>query len=101
MAVRRDGRAGRWLVIGPPLVYLLVFFAAPTLLMVLASFRTPAEFGGLAPLVDDSGQGRPQPRVVGALRHRVRLRADLREVRRLRGRDDASCACCSPIRSRR
>ena len=36
MAARRDGRAGRWLVIGPPLVYLLVFFAAPTLLMVLA-----------------------------------------------------------------
>jgi spermidine/putrescine transport system permease protein len=56
MAARRDGRAGRWLVIGPPLVYLLVFFAAPTLLMVLASFRTPAEFGGLAPLVDDAGQ---------------------------------------------
>jgi len=56
MAARRDGRAGRALVIGPPLVYLLVFFAAPTLLMVLASFRTPAEFGGLAPLVDDAGQ---------------------------------------------
>jgi spermidine/putrescine transport system permease protein len=55
VAARRDGRAGRWLVIGPPLVYLLVFFAAPTLLMVLASFRTPAEFGGLAPLVDDAG----------------------------------------------
>jgi spermidine/putrescine transport system permease protein len=56
MAARRDGRAGRWLVIGPPLVYLLVFFAAPTLLMVLASFRTPAEFGGLAPLVDEAGK---------------------------------------------
>jgi len=56
MAARRDGRAGRWLVIGPPLLYLLVFFAAPTLLMVLASFRTPAEFGGLAPLVDEAGQ---------------------------------------------
>ena len=56
MAARRDGRAGRALVIGPPLVYLLVFFAAPTLLMVLASFRTPAEFGGLAPLVDEAGK---------------------------------------------
>jgi len=56
MAARRDGRAGRALVIGPPLVYLLVLFAAPTLLMVLASFRTPAEFGGLAPLVDEAGK---------------------------------------------
>jgi spermidine/putrescine transport system permease protein len=37
-------------------VYLLVFFAAPTLIMVLASFRSPAEFGGLAPLVDDAGK---------------------------------------------
>jgi spermidine/putrescine transport system permease protein len=56
MAAPRDGRAGRWLVTGPPLLYLLVFFAAPTLLMVLASFRTPAEFGGLAPLVDEAGK---------------------------------------------
>ena len=30
-----------------------VFFAIPTLIMVLASFRTPGEFGGLAPLVED------------------------------------------------
>jgi len=42
-------------VSGPPLLYLLVFFAAPTLIMVLASFRTPGEFGGLAPLVDEAG----------------------------------------------
>jgi spermidine/putrescine transport system permease protein len=48
-------RAARWLVSGPPLVYLVVFFAAPTLIMVLASFRTPGEFGGLAPLVDEAG----------------------------------------------
>ncbi|MGH8802835.1 MAG: ABC transporter permease [Casimicrobiaceae bacterium] len=41
---------------GPPLLYLLVFFAAPTLIMVLASFRSPGEFGGLAPLVDASGK---------------------------------------------
>ncbi len=53
--MRRDAQGGRWLVSGPPLLYLLVFFAAPTLLMVLASFRSPADFGGLAPLVDDSG----------------------------------------------
>jgi len=32
-----------------------VFFAAPTLIMVLASFRTPGEFGGLAPLRNDDG----------------------------------------------
>ena len=37
-------------------LYLLVFFAIPTLIMVLASFRTPGEFGGLAPLVDEAGK---------------------------------------------
>ena len=46
-------RLGRWLVSGPPVVYLLVFFAAPALIMVLASFRTPGDFGGLAPLVEN------------------------------------------------
>src|SRR6266581_5795215 len=46
-------RVGRWLVSGPPLLYLLVFFAAPALIMVLASFRTPGEFGGLAPLIEN------------------------------------------------
>ena len=51
----RKSRWGKWLVSGPPLLYLLVFFAIPTLIMVLASFRTPGEFGGLAPLVDDAG----------------------------------------------
>src|SRR5438874_5505660 len=56
MALRAPGRVGKWLVSGPPLVYLLVFFAIPTLIMVLASFRTPSEFGGLAPLVDESGK---------------------------------------------
>ena len=45
----------RWLVSGPPLLYLLVFFALPSLIMVLASFRTPGEFGGLAPLRDETG----------------------------------------------
>jgi spermidine/putrescine transport system permease protein len=49
-------RVGKWLVAGPPLVYLVVFFAIPTLIMVLASFRTPGEFGGLAPLVDEAGR---------------------------------------------
>ncbi len=53
MAARAQGRLGKWLVIGPPLAYLIVFFAIPALIMVLASFRTPGEFGGLAPLVED------------------------------------------------
>jgi spermidine/putrescine transport system permease protein len=49
----RASRLGRWLVSGPPLLYLVVFFAIPSLIMVLASFRTPGDFGGLAPLVQD------------------------------------------------
>ena len=46
---------GGWLVSGPPLVYLVIFFAIPTLLMVVASFRVSGEFGGLAPLRSDTG----------------------------------------------
>jgi len=47
----------KWLVGGPPLAYLLFFFAAPLLIMVVASFRSPGDFGGLAPLLshDESG----------------------------------------------
>ena len=53
-ATARSGeRLGKWLVSAPPLVYLLFFFATPTLIMVLASFRTPGEFGGLSPLLED------------------------------------------------
>jgi len=52
---RSRGRLGKWLVSGPPLAYLIAFFAAPTLIMVLASFRTPGAFGGLAPLVAEDG----------------------------------------------
>jgi spermidine/putrescine transport system permease protein len=46
---------GKWLVSGPPILYLLVFFALPTLIMAFASLRTPGEFGGLAPLHDEAG----------------------------------------------
>ncbi|HEX8011931.1 MAG TPA: ABC transporter permease [Casimicrobiaceae bacterium] len=53
MPARTASRIGRWLVSGPPLVYLIVFFAIPSLIMVLASFRTPGEFGGLAPLYEE------------------------------------------------
>ncbi len=56
MSARISSRLGKWLVSGPPLLYLIVFFAAPTLIMVLASFRTPGDFGGLAPLVDEAGK---------------------------------------------
>ena len=40
----------KWLVSGPPLLFLLLFFVAPSLIMVVASFRYPGEFGGLAAL---------------------------------------------------
>lgn len=42
----------KWLTIFPPLTYLIIFFAIPTLIMVFASFRTNGTFGGLAPLFD-------------------------------------------------
>jgi spermidine/putrescine transport system permease protein len=55
---RRDGvRLGKWLVVGPPLAYLLVFFAIPTLIMVVASLRYPGDFGGLAPLLVEDEAG--------------------------------------------
>ncbi len=53
--IQRSAVIGKWLVSLPPLVYLIVFFAIPALIMVLASFRTPGEFGGLAPLTDETG----------------------------------------------
>jgi spermidine/putrescine transport system permease protein len=53
MAAQRATPLGKWLVVGPPLLYLLLFFAIPSLIMVLASFRTPGEFGGLAPLFEE------------------------------------------------
>jgi spermidine/putrescine transport system permease protein len=52
-SIRRARNLGRWLVSGPPILYLVVFFAIPSLIMVLASFRTPGEFGGLAPLYEE------------------------------------------------
>jgi spermidine/putrescine transport system permease protein len=42
---------GKWLISGPPMLYLVVFFVIPTLIMVLASFRYPGEYGGLAPIM--------------------------------------------------
>jgi len=43
-------RLGRWLVGGPPTLYLLVLFAIPSLIMLAASFGNPGEQTGLAPL---------------------------------------------------
>src|SRR6185436_8486611 len=51
-------RLHKWLISGPPLAYLLVFFAIPVLIMVVASFRHPGEFGGLAPLLSEDEVGR-------------------------------------------
>lgn len=41
----------------PPLIYLLLLFVAPTLIMVLASFGWPGEQGGLSPLWWRDAQG--------------------------------------------
>jgi len=52
----KQNRLHKWLISAPPLGYLLVFFAVPVLIMVVASFRNPGEFGGLAPLFyEDEG----------------------------------------------
>ncbi len=44
----------RWLVTLPPALFLVVFFLIPALIMAVASFREPGEFGGLAPLSRES-----------------------------------------------
>lgn len=49
-------RITKWLVSGPPLLFLLVFFVVPSLIMIVTSFRYPGEFGGLAPLVAPPGE---------------------------------------------
>ncbi|MDN5752981.1 MAG: ABC transporter permease [Nitrosospira sp.] len=57
-AVREDtrkNRLARFLVSGPPLLFLVVFFVAPSLIMILTSFRFPGEFGGLAPIAAPAG----------------------------------------------
>jgi spermidine/putrescine transport system permease protein len=52
----KTGALAKLLVGGPPLLFLLVFFAAPSLIMILSSFRFPGEFGGLAPLAAPEGK---------------------------------------------
>ena len=43
-------RLTRWLISLPPTLFLLIFFAVPSLIMIVTSFRFPGEYGGLAPL---------------------------------------------------
>ena len=54
----KQNRLHKWLIGGPPLAYLVVFFAIPVLIMVIASFRYPGEFGGLAPIFAEGEGGR-------------------------------------------
>jgi spermidine/putrescine transport system permease protein len=54
----KQSRLHKWLIGGPPLAYLVVFFAVPVLIMVVASFRYPGEFSGLAPLFLEDETGR-------------------------------------------
>ena len=51
--MNKENRILKWLTGGPPFLFLLVFFVAPSLIMILASFRFPGEYGGLAPLFSD------------------------------------------------
>ncbi|WP_231137321.1 ABC transporter permease [Chromobacterium paludis] len=48
MAMR--DRFGKWALSWPPLLYLLLFFLIPSLIMLVAAFRQPGDYGGLAPL---------------------------------------------------
>lgn len=47
----------RRLISWPPLAYLLIFFAIPTLIMVVATFANPGDYGGLAPMLTIDEQG--------------------------------------------
>ncbi|MGH8763044.1 MAG: ABC transporter permease [Nitrosospira sp.] len=52
----KKNRIARFLVSGPPLLFLVVFFVVPSLIMILTSFRFPGEFGGLAPITAPAGE---------------------------------------------
>lgn len=46
----------KWVLSTPPMVYLILLFLIPTLLMVFIAFRQPGDYGGVAPLVShDNG----------------------------------------------
>ena len=48
--MQTSSRLVKWLISSPPFAFLLIFFAAPSLIMIFTSFRLPGEFGGLAPV---------------------------------------------------
>lgn len=52
----KGGNITKWLVSGPPLLFLIIFFVVPSLIMIVTSFRYPGEFGGLAPLIAPTGE---------------------------------------------
>ena len=70
---RSESRRAKLLIAGPPFAYLLVFFALPTLIMVIAAFRLPGEFVGLAPLF---GQGEAGMEINLTLENFERLATD-------------------------
>ncbi len=53
----RGARLTKWVVTAPPTLFLLAFFLAPALIVLVASFQYPGEFGGLAPITNP-GDGR-------------------------------------------
>ncbi|MCE2706456.1 MAG: ABC transporter permease [Proteobacteria bacterium] len=40
----------------PPIIYLVVLFLIPTLIMIFIAFREPGEYGGVAPLIQHIGK---------------------------------------------
>jgi spermidine/putrescine transport system permease protein len=52
MSETDQSRVTRWAITAPPTLFLLAFFLVPALIVVLASFQYPGEFGGLAPLLN-------------------------------------------------
>lgn len=51
----RVERIEKWVMAAPPYAFLIAFLVLPSIIMVLASFRFPGEFGGLAPLQKVAG----------------------------------------------
>ena len=48
-------RFEKMLLVGVPMIFMLALFAVPSAIMLLASFRYPGEFGGLAPISEGRG----------------------------------------------
>jgi spermidine/putrescine transport system permease protein len=78
------GRTHQWLVSAPPFAVPDVFFLLPALIMVVASFRYPGEFGALAPIFGRRrARDRAHARELRLLLRRQHLRPDLpQELRR-------------------